>query len=76
MAIGNSRGVRLPRELLAKYRIGNAVVLEELADGVLLRGKDGDRLNWEETYRQMRAEREDWTDLDSTVGDGLLEEPW
>ena len=28
-------------------------------------------LSWEETYRAMAAEKEDWNDFDTTVGDGL-----
>ena len=28
-------------------------------------------LSWEETYRAMAAEKDDWNDFDTTVGDGL-----
>ncbi len=28
-------------------------------------------LSWEESYRAMAAEQEDWSDFDTTVGDGL-----
>lgn len=30
-----------------------------------------ERFRWQETYRAMAAEREDWSDLDLTVADGL-----
>ena len=30
-----------------------------------------DKLSWEDTYRAMAAEREDWSDLDATLADGL-----
>ena len=69
--IGNSRGVRLPKSVLAKYAIGESVVLEEREEGVLLRSKKDKRLSWEETYKDMAREREDWSDLDTTVADGL-----
>src|SRR5687767_13880632 len=36
--IGNSRGVRLLKEVLARYRIREAVVLEVREEGLLLRG--------------------------------------
>ena len=76
MAIGNSRGVRLPKALLARYAIGDAVVLEEREEGLLLRTKDDVRLSWEDTYKDMAREREDWSDLDATTADGLDKRPW
>ena len=72
--IGNSRGVRLPRELLTRYHIGETVVLEVREEGLLLKGSGDDRLSWEETYRQAAREREDWSDLDGTLLDGIDEE--
>ena len=35
--IGNSRGVRLPAEVLRRYAIGDSVVMEERDEGLLLR---------------------------------------
>ena len=37
----------------------------------MLHGKEGSKLSWEDTYRAMARENEDWSDLDSTVADGL-----
>lgn len=55
--IGNSRGVRLPAPLLARYRIKNQVAAEERPEGILLRPVKDDRLSWEETARAMAAEQ-------------------
>jgi len=75
--IGNSRGVRLPKAVLDKYAIRDAVVVEEREEGLLLRSKQDKRLSWEDTYKEMAREREDWSDLDATVADGLdPEEKW
>ena len=74
--IGNSRGVRLPKALLARYAIGDAVLLEEREEGLLLRGKNDDRLSWDDTFKEMAREREDWTDLDAAVDDGLHKDRW
>jgi len=75
--IGNSRGVRLPKAVLDKYAIRDAVVVEEREDGLLLRSKKKDkRLSWDETLKSMAHEREDWSDLDATLNDGLGQEPW
>jgi antitoxin MazE len=76
VAIGNSRGVRLPKAVLARYAIGDAVLLEEREEGLLLRSKADGRLSWEDTYRDMARAREDWSDLDATLGDGLDRDPW
>ena len=74
--IGNSRGVRLPKTLLDKYAIGDDVVVEEREDGLLLRSKKDRRLSWEDTFREMAHEREDWSDLDAILKDGLDTDPW
>ena len=71
IAIGNSRGIRLPRALVQKYGWGDWPVLEETEHGVLLRGKDRNKLSFKETYRAMAADSEDWSGLDATVADGL-----
>jgi len=69
--IGNSRGVRLPKTVLERYEIKDALVLEAREEGLLLRGKKDKRLTWEETYREAAREKEDWSDLDTTVADGI-----
>jgi len=69
--IGNSRGVRLPKAVLERYRIKEALVLEAREEGLLLRGKKDKRLTWEETYREAAREKEDWSDLDATLADGI-----
>jgi len=72
--IGNSRGVRLPKAVLDKYAIKDDLVLEERTEGLLLRNKRDKRLSWEDTFREMAKEREDWSDLDATMADGLDQE--
>ena len=69
--IGNSRGVRLPKAILEQYAIEDAIVLEAREEGLLLRGKKDKCLPWTDTFREMAREREDWSDLDAAVADGL-----
>lgn len=69
--IGNSRGIRLPKVMLKKYGWSDSLVVEESDDGVFLRSGTANKLSWEDTYRAMAAEGEDWSDLDATVADGL-----
>ena len=34
-------------------------------------GEEQNKLSWEETFRAMAAEREDWSDLEATTADGV-----
>jgi antitoxin MazE len=72
--IGNSKGVRIPKPLLQKYGLKNSLLLEETERGLLLRKKENNKLSWEETYRAMADEKEDWDDFDITLIDGLEDE--
>ncbi|HIJ54729.1 MAG TPA: AbrB/MazE/SpoVT family DNA-binding domain-containing protein [Deltaproteobacteria bacterium] len=65
--IGNSKGVRLPKELIQKYGLENSLLLEETDTGILLRSKDDKKLSWAETYKAMAKETENWDDLDVTL---------
>ena len=76
VAVGNSRGVRLPKEVISKYAFGDSVVMEQRDEGVLLRSKKDRRLSWEETFKDMARDAEDWSDLDAASGDGLDRLPW
>ena len=70
--VGNSRGLRLPKNLVNKYKLDAGIVLEEKEEGILIRpAKKDKKLSWEETCRQMAKEKEDWNDLEITVGDGI-----
>jgi antitoxin MazE len=74
--IGNSRGVRLPKATLTKYSIKSSVLLEEREEGILLRSKHDRRLSWEDTFKEMAREKEDWDDLEAATADGLDKDPW
>ena len=45
--------------------------VEALKRDDFLRGGAVNKLSREDTYRAMAAEREDWSDLDATLADGL-----
>lgn len=72
--IGNSKGVRIPKILLQKYGLENSLLLEETEKGLLLRKKEDDRLSWEDTFKAMADEKEDWNDFDTTLSDGIEDE--
>lgn len=76
--IGNSRGIRLPADLIRKHGLEPGMVLEDRGHELVLRPKGGPRkLSWEETAREMMmADDEDGADWDSASADGLTLIPW
>ena len=69
--IGNSRGVRLPKEIIERYAIEETIVLEVHEEALVFRNKHDKRLSWEGTFKAMAREREDWRDFDAAIADGL-----
>ena len=75
--IGNSRGIRLPADLIRRHGLDDGVLLEDRGDSLVLRPKaKPKKLSWEETAREMTASDEDWSEWDCTLADGLEEIPW
>ena len=72
-AIGKSKGIRLPKVLLQKYDWSDSLILEEMEQGIFLHREDQNKLSWKDTYRAMAAEREAWSDLETTTADGKEE---
>ena len=72
VSVGNSRGMRLPKSLIIKYKLDSGVVIEEREDGLMIKPKGGlQKLSWEETYKQMAKEKEDWSDWDALSGEEI-----
>ena len=70
--IGNSRGVRLPRRLIERYHLQEKLTLEEKEDGILIKADSpSGKLSWEDTFREMAEESEDWSDFEGVSADGL-----
>jgi antitoxin MazE len=69
--IGNSKGIRLPKAIIQKYGFSDTLLLEETEQGILLRSVATPKLSWEETFKAMAAQQEDWDDFESTLLDGL-----
>lgn len=75
--IGNSRGIRLPADLIRKHGFEHGLVLEDRGHELALKPKAGPRkLSWEETGREMAAADEDWSEWETAVADGLHRIPW
>ncbi|MBU6399871.1 MAG: AbrB/MazE/SpoVT family DNA-binding domain-containing protein [Verrucomicrobia bacterium] len=74
--VGNSRGVRLPADVLRRYQIGDTLLMEQRPDEIVLRPKRSRRqkLTWVETYQQMAQTEEDWSDWEA-LPEGLKDVP-
>ena len=60
--VGNSKGIRLPKQLIAKYGLAEVVVIKELKNGILIEASADSQLSWDETYKAMAQSEEDWSD--------------
>ena len=70
--IGNSKGIRLPNKLIKKYHLNDNLILIEKDEGILIKSDTQDnKLSWEETFKEMAKEKEDWSDFDVTSCDGI-----
>jgi len=46
--------------------------LEEKKEGILIKADILDnKLSWDETYKEMAKEKEDWSDFDILAADGI-----
>jgi len=65
--IGNSKGIRLNKMLLAKYQIEDEVELIMEADSILIRPIVKPRQDWDEAFSKMRERGEDHPLIDSVL---------
>ena len=59
------------KEIIERYAIEDTIVLEAREEALVFRNKRDKRLSWEDTFKEMAREREDWSDFEGTVADGL-----
>jgi len=73
--IGNSRGVRIPAEVLRRHAFTEAVIMVESVDGILLRPKKQTdiKMSWADTAKAMAVASESWADWDGVASDGLAD---
>ena len=71
--IGNSKGIRLPKTILQKYNIEDAVevVLEE--DCILLKPVQKSRIGWADAFKKMHDNGDDELLIDDVFEDEKFE---
>ncbi len=57
--IGNSRGIRIPKVLLAQTGIGAEVELEVQGDTIIVRAPQHPRAGWEAAFAEMAVAGDD-----------------
>jgi antitoxin MazE len=57
--IGNSRGLRIPKQLLDQTGLGDEVELEVQRDQIVIRSAHRPRAGWEEQFRAMAEQGDD-----------------
>lgn len=57
--IGNSRGIRLPKTVLAEAQLADEVELKAEPGCIVIRSARAPRMGWEEAARKMRERGED-----------------
>jgi len=70
--IGNSKGLRIPKNLIRKYHLQPRLNLEEMENGILIKAdRPKNKLSWEETFREMSKSDENWSEWDIVTDDGI-----
>ena len=65
-------GIRLPKRLIERYHLQESLTLEEREDGILIKADTPqDKLSWEETFKEMAKEKEDWSNFEGVSADGI-----
>ena len=64
--IGNSQGIRIPKLLLNQTNFGNEVELELQENRIVIRSSQSSRRGWEEQFKMMAEQGDDWL-LDDVV---------
>jgi len=68
VAIGNSKGIRIPATLLKQCRIQDQVDLEVVKDGIVIRPVESKtRAGWDDAFRAMHEREEDTLLFDEAV---------
>lgn len=71
--MGKACGIKLPAATIRRYHIGRTLLMEERPKEIVLRPKPR-KLSWEQTAKAMATAKEDWSEWETTVADGLDEQ--
>jgi antitoxin MazE len=72
--IGNSKGIRLSKTILEKYKINDKIELILEKDYIILKPKTEPRKNWEMAFKKMHKNGDDQLLMDDIFEDEKFEE--
>lgn len=72
--IGNSKGLRLPKDILKRYNIKETVELVFEKGYIILKPKAEPRKGWDKAFKQMHENKDDEFLMDDVFDDENLEE--
>lgn len=59
IAIGTSKGIRIPKYLLQKYGIEDLVEMEDTGEGIIIHPVRKTRAGWEEAFKKIAGTQQD-----------------
>lgn len=72
--IGNSKGLRLSKDILKRYNIKDKVELVLEKGYIILKPKTQPRKGWEEAFKQMNENQDDQLLIDDVFDDESFDE--
>ncbi|MBM3922003.1 MAG: AbrB/MazE/SpoVT family DNA-binding domain-containing protein [Sphingomonadales bacterium] len=72
--IGNSKGIRLPKTIIEKYKFQGSLELVFEKEYIILKPKKKPREGWEKSFQEMRKNGDDTLLIPDTFKDEELEE--
>ena len=74
VSIGNSRGIRLPKIILDKFKVTDKMNMEVTDKGITLTPVKNPRRDWDKVFSQMHINKED--SLEEIPDSGAFEWEW
>lgn len=74
VSIGNSRGIRLPKIILDKFKVTDKMNMEVTDKGITLTPVKNPRRGWDKVFSQMHINKED--SLEEIPDSGAFEWEW
>ena len=72
--IGNSKGLRLSKDILTRYNIKDKVELVQKKEHIIIKPNTEPRKGWEKAFKQMNKSKDDQLIIDDIFDDESFEE--
>jgi len=71
--IGNSKGIRLSKTMMEKYKFEDSLELEMTPEGLLLKPLKSSRKDWDQAFKQMHKTHDDRLLIPDVLEDDVFE---